>query len=455
MIPLLHKFPVDWTGESLHNRTKSEVHDMDKIYNLAFRCVVLDHGYFYTDKLVIIDEQGKELRPDLDFQLISFNDEVFSKTGKVACAVIVIVNPKISSKIYVDAQMVGGSFERVGKAIAQMSMGLLNNTRKVHWNNVTGKPDRFPAGGHTHPLWELYGFTPSVVQFKRMAEAAGKSTAKVLDGIYRDYDEQMTLLERDLSAIEQLLTTHIADLANPHDDTAFKIGLGDVLNAPTATETQARQPHGNLMSIYATPWSVGLAYDANFTPIVQAHITNKNNPHGLTAAQLSVYTVAEFNDRARLYVDLGATMEKSALAFGYTADTMQPVIQLNNDINNLNQAMFPFKVWAQPYLTTVPVSSQCFTASGYWYSIAAALGQYMTGQTDIYTISGDQSTANAIAVANTYYGGAKTGSLLFYHVITQGASFTGNGSVLYNNVRSTMMLTKHANQGWLSANSPT
>lgn len=453
MIPLLHKYPVDWTGESLNNRTKSEVKDMNKIYNLAFRCVVLDHGYFYTDKLFIVDDTGYTLQPDLDYQCISFNNEVFSKTGKTACAVIVIRNPKVSNVIYVDAQMVGGSFERVGKAIAQMSMGLLNNTRKVHWNNITGKPDKFRAGGHMHPLWELYGFTPSVVQFKRMAAALGKSTDKVLDGIYLDFDEKMKLIEKDLAAIEAQLTAHIADENNPHQDTAEKIGLGNVVNAPTATETQARQTHGDIMQIYATPWSMGLALDANFTPIVQAHIADRNNPHRLTAAQLSVYTVAEFNDRARLYTDLNAAMDKSAAVFGYNADQLQPVVQSNNNTDNLTVGMYPFGICFRPYITNIPTTYQVFKPDGYWQDIREVLARDLSQSTPVYYVSGDMgSTANAVNFANATYGGAAVGSILFYRYMRTGVSFTGNGAVLYNTTTSTAVITKTPG-GWAASNS--
>lgn len=448
MIPLLHKFPVDWTGTSLNNRTKSEFHDLSALYDLAYRCVVLDNGYFYTDNLYIHDGAGVELKPDVDYQLVSFNDDIAVKTGKDACAVIVILNRSIGNKIYVDAQMVGGPYSTVGKAIAEMAMGLLNNSRKVHWNNITGKPDDFAAGGHTHPLWQLYGFTPSVVQFKRMAAGLGKKAGKVFDGIYRDFDDKMKIIEKELEAAEAVLTTHIADLQNPHEDTAFKIGLGNVLNASTATESEARQPHGNIMNVYATPWSMGLAMDANFTPILNAHITNRNNPHGLTAAQLSVYTVSQMNDIARLYTNLNATMDKTARVYGYTPVELEPRIRENNDVSNITIGMYPKPTYDLDYPNSPAPTDRVFMPDGHYQLISAVIEKNVRKSTAVYSIVGNSGNpTNAVNTANRLYPTAKAGSMLFYQYTTTAASYTGNGAVMYATTRSSMVLRKPTDAG--------
>ncbi len=450
MNPLLHKFHEDLTGTSRNNRVRSEMHDMGRIYDLAYRCVVLDHGYFFVDNLYIIDELGRELKEDSDYQIVAFNEDIAALTGKLACAVIVIVNRKVASRIYVDANMVGGQYERVGKAIDRMAMGLLNNTRPVHWNNIEGKPDAFVPGGHMHPLWELYGFTPSVALFKRMAVGLGKKADKVLDAIYQQYDEKMKQVELEQEATNKLLLSHIGDYNNPHKDTAGKIQMGNVTNQSTATATQARQTHGNLMDIYATPWSVGLAMEANFTPVVNAHIQNMSNPHGLTAAQLNVYTITELNNKARLYVDLNATMDKTTLVYGVTPNALKPIMQNNNNVANLTGGMYPFARFAKPYLPSTPATNQVMQGDTGWQNLDELIAREVNQSTQVYYLTSEFTRTGAVPAANATYPSAPIGSILFYHYNLAAHSFNGNGSTQWAYTRSTMMLTKNAG-GWTTS----
>lgn len=447
MTPLLHKFPLDWTGTDLRNRTRSEMHDLSALSDLDYRCVVLDHGYFYTNDLYILDEAGRELKETIDYQLIGFNTDVVGKTAKTVVSIIVITNKQVATKIYVDAQMVGGGYEKVGKAIDQMAMGLLNNTRKVHWNNIKGKPDRFPAGGHMHALWELYGFTPTVTVLKRMSVAFGKKTQQVLDGVFKDFDASMKIIEGELAAVEALLTAHIADDNNPHKDTAAKIGLGSVLNAATATLSQARLTNGSLLSTYATPWSIGQALDANFTPILQEHIANKSNPHQNSLAQLNMYSVTEFQNKANLYVDQGATMDKSSLVFGQTADGLQPLVQSNNHTNNLI-GTYPFNIWSRPYIAGYSPNAQVFKPDGYWQLISEVITREVRPSTVITVMQGEfGSYVQAVQTANAWLVGYPAGTLCFCHYNINRESYNGNGAIQYARTRNTSILL-YTGSGW-------
>lgn len=447
MNPLLHKFHLDLTGTNQNNRVRSELHDMGRIYDLDYRCVVLDHGYFFVDGLYIIDELGKELKEDKDYQVIGFNEEVAELTGKLACSVIVILNRKVASRIYVDANMVGGEWERVGKAIDRMAMGLLNNTRPTHWKNLEGKPDSFRPGGHMHPLWELYGFTPSVVLFKRMAVGLGRKADKILDAIYTQFDAKMRQVELEQEAVNGLLNAHLRDYSNPHKDTAGKIQMGNVVNQSTATETQARQTHGDIMDIYATPYTLGLAIQANFTPIMTSHTQNINNPHGITPEQLNVYTVTGLNNKAVLYVDLGATMNKTNLVYGTTPDALRPIVQNNNNVNNITLGMYPFSTFAGPYLTNIAVTNQVMQGDGNWQNLDIVIAREVKQSTQVYYITAASSRLGAVPVANATYPSAPLGSILFYHYDRTVYSTNGNGALVWNTTRSVMMLAKNP-EGW-------
>ncbi|MFO5689620.1 hypothetical protein, partial [Klebsiella pneumoniae] len=68
---------------------------------------------------------------------------------------------------------------------------------------------------------------------------------------------QLSLIEADLNTIEARLTTHINDTSSDaHQTRRGQVALGNVYNAGIATETQAKQPIGAIMNVYATPWSM-------------------------------------------------------------------------------------------------------------------------------------------------------------------------------------------------------
>lgn len=428
MNPLLHSMPVDWTGNALSNRTRGEYHNMASLFGLPYRCIALDHGYFYTENLRILDGTGKLLKEDIDYQCVSFNAEVVAKTAKPCCAVIVIINPKVNENLYIDASMVGGPYEIVAPAIVQMSMGLLNNTRKLHWDNITGKPDAFAAAGHFHALWELFGFTPDVTILQRIAAANAANAGKVIDALYADFDLEMKTIEKDLDAVEKTLTSHIADTNNPHKDTAAKIGLGNVVNAGTAPldALSFRGP----TTYYATPASMKQSITADFSNLLKDHVDNRNNPHRNTAAQLQVYTTNEFNLEAGSYVDRGATLTYTSNVWGNTPNGHIPELRYNNHVGNLTSGMYP----KDRFVNALPGRAYVMLPYGLWQYFPDVMARYIRKVGIINYLSGNFTDwTGAMNTANLYLTDLNAypiGSLLFYHFTHTETSNTNNGTAI-------------------------
>lgn len=88
------------------------------------------------------------------------------------------------------------------------------------------------------------------------------------------------------------LTTHLADMNNPHQTTKGQVGLGNVQNYPLATNAQAQAATQN--DLYMTPvltrYTVMALVGDNFV----AHRDNFNNPHQTTAAQVGLGNVQNF-----------------------------------------------------------------------------------------------------------------------------------------------------------------
>lgn len=112
------------------------------------------------------------------------------------------------------------------------------------------------------------------------------------------------------------ITTHVANMSNPHDTTAAQVGLGNVLNYGIATSADAIAGTSNIL--YVTPASVKAAINGITSTQLLAHTANTSNPHVTTAAQVGAYTTAQVD--AALLLKLGTTAQAadSALFAGQT-----------------------------------------------------------------------------------------------------------------------------------------
>jgi hypothetical protein len=121
-------------------------------------------------------------------------------------------------------------------------------------------------------------------------------------------------------AIEAIATgsigAHLADDQNPHATTKAQVGLGSVQNFPLANTTEAQEGTSNAR--YMTPLLVKQAIDAQVSGGIGNHLADKNNPHGVTAAQVGAPTVAAMNTALLGKLDATAKAADSALLDGHT-----------------------------------------------------------------------------------------------------------------------------------------
>ncbi|QBJ02713.1 virion structural protein [Pseudomonas phage Psa21] len=400
MNPVLYALPLDWKGESPDNRTKGERHDLTDQYDLPFRIVVLRNGYFFTDNLYIIDGKGYVLKEDRDYQCVAFNSDAADKTSKTVCAVIVIINPNVSPIIEVDAQMLGGEYCSVVPSIVEAAKGLMNSTRKIHWNNITGKPDDYRPNGHMHALWELFGFTPQVMQLKRITAGFERSVQKDFDALLVKFDQNMSVVEKLLDAVEQQLTDHIADVVSkPHRETKAQIGLGLVQDYPVATAQEASAPNASIVNRYATPWSMAVSIRVNFLDKLDEHKANMNNPHNVTASQLNVYTIPQFNTIIQDYVPLHSTVRQSTRIYGQTPLEWYNVARYDNEVRNIDVSAGRVHPSRFSHATGWPGRQYYLTPGLDWYPIAAQFKKFEIISTKIIPMIGSRVSSDGGIVA--------------------------------------------------------
>lgn len=449
MIPVLHALPIDWSGESPDNRTKGEVHDLSPQFDLPYRIVVMEKGYFYTDNMYIIDNRGHVLEEDKDYQCLLMEQTIAKKRGLNACAVIVITNPSVGNFLYIEAQMVGGIYCSLNKAILEQAANVIRSVnRKVYWKNITGKPSSFRPNGHMHALWELFGFTPQTATIHRMTTALDKMSKKEFDNLYGEFNIRFDAVKKDLTDVEARLTTHINDQSDPHDVTALQVQLDLVYNAEPSTLTQAQTASGTVMNAYATPLRAAQSVASNFTPQLTAHINDTNNPHQDTAAKLGTMTNIEMNQHANKYYNRGDTVTYSVGLGGLPWGTFYNQVRSNLPSANLTTGFLPWQTF----------SGQVWQGGGYvlapsvlgilgWRSIASIFTLYgKKGNNILY--AGTIGFASPGATLNSILGhGWPYNTIAIYRSnITYGIG-TSNGSI--NTPVSTLGMAMYNGGSWV------
>ena len=145
-------------------------------------------------------------------------------------------------------------------------------------------------------------------------------------------DNRMNHMEDGISAIDLEITSHESNKTNPHSVTKEQVGLSNVSNYGIATEAEATAGTSNAKYMtpsltkkaaksYVDKTDVGLS---NIDNVKQAsksefddHTANKNNPHGVTAAQVEAYNKTETDTKFKLTIN-----DSGAIAAGTDLDSL-------------------------------------------------------------------------------------------------------------------------------------
>lgn len=128
---------------------------------------------------------------------------------------------------------------------------------------------------------------------------------------------------------------HIADRNNPHAVTKAQVGLGSVQNYGIATKADAETGTNN--ALYMTPLRVKEAITAQAGTALNAHIADKANPHAVTKAQVGLGSVENYGIAAQSEATTGTSNVKYMTPLRVKeAITAQAVAPLNSHISNTN-----------------------------------------------------------------------------------------------------------------------
>lgn len=140
-------YPKDLTmalaSNHIENETKTFTTAADRIF-------VPDGGPFFSQSLIIKDNNGRLLQPQVEYQLLYLNESASVESGRDVVCVINVLTQTVPF-VVLDYRVVGGAYGNTVNAIIQELTNAGPIQRTVDWNlNVYSKPAQFPPAPHYH-----------------------------------------------------------------------------------------------------------------------------------------------------------------------------------------------------------------------------------------------------------------------------------------------------------------
>lgn len=326
-------YPLDPTGISPNNLVVGEPHTLGPGQNRAF---VSNYGPFFTGSMVVTETNtGRVLTKGTHYVAAQLYQEATMKMNKEVCGVVVITDPTVSNELLFTYQVVGGVFSSSAKALEQMINNLDLDDRVVEWGDIVGTPSEYPPAPHLHDLGDLYGF-----EYVVEALEALRVSILIGDGAAHEELRQWVALElatytEAIALIRQSLLAHESNFLNPHQVTKTQVGLSAVQNFGVATNAEAIA--GEVNNAYMTPLRTKEAITAIVTPLLNAHINNTLNPHGVTKTQVGLGNVLDYGVASLAQAQAGTanTVYMTPLRVADAIETFR-VATLLPHINNVN-----------------------------------------------------------------------------------------------------------------------
>lgn len=255
-------YPKDLTMSLASNHIEREVKAFSKAEDRIF---VPDGGPFFSQSLIIKDNNGRDLKPQLDYKLLYLNEGATLEAGRDIVSVIWVMKETISS-VLLDYRVVGGDYGNTVNAIMQEIKKAGPIQKNVDWNvNVYGKPHQFPPAPHFHTPDTFTGWQMVYEQLEGIRKAIITGDDVSWEAHYNYLNRLMNGLETNLNGKLTNYATHaqvsaaialnkvVVDLSNYYTkaqtDSAIRIATDEVnnvadslINYYTKVQSDARYP---------------------------------------------------------------------------------------------------------------------------------------------------------------------------------------------------------------------
>lgn len=237
--PSLERYPFDYTGEAPTNLVDGELHVIppgkkDKIFTLL-------EGAAFSRSIKLRYGDGTYLRPWVDFQPVNLYPEATAAVAEACTGMVMIINESVTGYVYAEYQVVGDRFGHNSKAIEDLLWSATKDDRPVFWPDILDRPATFPPSPHHHDIFnDTYGWDARILLVDTWTtEVLERADTERLAGIDMAVKVVDAYQKKRFAQINEIIDIHI-NTKHAHAETKSQVGLGSLVNIPTATVNQAR-----------------------------------------------------------------------------------------------------------------------------------------------------------------------------------------------------------------------
>ena len=327
------EYEFDPYGDNPNNKIVDEAHTITPANGKDFTFFIPRKGPFHRRSVVLKDAvTGNPLNLGTDYYFgWRYDDIITSGSVQPVYGAIVMNDPTKTYQVLATYQTLGGSTLLDDAEIVTLLANTGRDPRRALWTDVVDIPEALPPIPHRESTGVVIGFDSVVEVLYKIADSINSGNVKSMQALMEHVADHhnphritledlgidelgnlipatkeeaeagtnnthyMTALRTDQYAkavILPILNTHVSDQNNPHNVTKSQVGLGSVQNYPVASTTEAEA--GVATNRYMTPATSVMLMNAQFKPLVDAHIADKANPHGTTKSQVGLGNVDNY-----------------------------------------------------------------------------------------------------------------------------------------------------------------
>lgn len=327
------EYEFDPYGDNPKNRIKGERHTITPANGKNFSFFIPKKAPFHRREVVLKDANtGALLNPGTDYYFgWRYNEIILGGAVQPVYGAIVLNNPFKAHQIVMDYNTVGGDTVLDDTEIAQLLANTQRDPRRALWTDVVNVPDMLPPVAHRQHQADVIGYEAEVEVLYKIADAIAEGNVKSMQALMEHVKDKnnphhITLADLGIDELGSLigaskeeaesgtenthymtslrvaqycdakvipvLQAHKDDKQNPHGTTKAQVGLGSVQNYPMASNDEAEQAVAT--NRYMSPSTTVVLMNAKFVPLLNKHIDDKQNPHGVTKSQVGLGNVENY-----------------------------------------------------------------------------------------------------------------------------------------------------------------
>lgn len=299
-------YPFDPEGINPLNLIKGEQQPLQVPSEDDYYFIIPFAAPFFVDSLKVYNPfTNQPYEYGIDYLVGHWFVEAMNSTGRPIAGSIRFMRLNITGKIGLDYRTIGGQWGYNRTQILEELARKQNNPLTRAWGAIGPLPYSFPPTEHSQSIDKLVG-----------SEQIKESLDKIAAAIE--------------AAAQGTTDDHLHDYNNPHRVTAAQVGLGLVPNFAMATDQEHIAATRN--DLFTNPRGVYLSITEHALVPLNLHIANKNNPHGVDAAQVGLGNVPNYP--AATPEQAIDTTNNSTLLTPYTASLLFGAI---SDVGRLDQ----------------------------------------------------------------------------------------------------------------------